>query len=172
VQGGAFCRSGLAGATWRWMVVAASLAPLQALRGRQGVPLAYQLFALCRWQLLKAFEGVVQLLALRRWQLIELADVFARLLPFFRRHLLPAGNALANFLAFLRRQGDPVLGPLQHARLLAWWHAVPLLPQRRQHFALGRIEAAPRVCRRILRMQRHGHDTAKQRGQQRWEERA
>src|SRR6185437_510272 len=120
--------------------------PLSALRGWQFAPPLHQALALRGRQLLEALEAVVQALALGRRQFAELALVGARILALFRRHLLPAGYPLADLFTPAGWQGDPALGLLQHVRLPAWRQLVPLLLQRRQHVALGRVETRPRMC--------------------------
>jgi len=137
---------------WRWLwavvrsgwnVDAGVFQPLHALIGRQRFPLADQLLALLRRQLLKAFKRGVKLFALRRWQLAKLVLVDTCLLALRWRQQLPAGNALADFFALCRWLHGPHFGALQHDRLPARWQAVPFSLQGSQYVALRRVEAAP-----------------------------
>ena len=92
----------------------------------------------------------VQLLALLRRQLLELVHVLACLAALRPASSTASVRCAGAFLALLRRQGDPVLGALEHVRLLARRHAVPALLQRRQHsesWTTG-VEAALEADRR------------------------
>lgn len=123
--------------------------PVPLLRRWQFAPFADQLLALRRWHLLEALEALVQALALRRRQLAEFAFIGTHLPALFGRHLLPTGDAFADLLPPRRWQGDPVLCFLEHVRLPLRRQLVPLLLQRCQYLALGRIEARPGTrCRR------------------------